>query len=219
MFTLENITFKDVLDIPELSIPSQKITCITGESGSGKTTFVKLLNGLISPTKGTIYVKGKNIQDMSMVKLRRRVTMLQQSPSIYEGTVKENIQLGRIFSELDPASDEEIKEVLHVVRLHKELDQDASKLSGGEKQRLTLARMLLLPTEVLILDEPTSSLDQDSAHGIMNLVLEHCKKAHKTVIMITHSDEIVKLFAEHLIQLKEGKVVRDEEVEPTWNQK
>src|SRR5699024_10064998 len=164
MFRLENITFKDVLDIPELTISSHKITCIIGESGSGKTTFIKLLNGLINPTKGTIYVEEKDIRNMSMVNLRRRVSMLQQSPSIYEGTVKENIQLGRFFSELEPASDQEIKQVLDVVHLHKELDQDASKLSGGEKQRLTLARMLLLPAEVLILDEPTSSLDQDSYH-------------------------------------------------------
>lgn len=218
MFTLENVTFKDVLDIPELTISSKTITCIIGKSGSGKTTLVKLLNGLISPTEGTIYVEDKNMEDMSMVKLRRRVAMLQQSPSIYEGTLKENVQIGRIFSELEPASDQEIKEVLEVVNLHKDLDRDTSKLSGGEKQRLTLARMLLLPAEVLILDEPTSSLDQDSAHRILNQVLVHCKKDNKTVIMITHAEEIVELFAEHIIELEARKVVRDEGVEPTWNQ-
>lgn len=219
VFKLENITFKGVLNIRELTISSKTVTCIIGESGSGKTTLVELLNGLISPTKGTIYVAGTDIKKMSMVTLRRRVSMLQQSPSIYQGTLEENLQIGRTFSELDPASDREIHRVLEVVKLHKELDQDASKLSGGEKQRLTLARMLLLPAEVLILDEPTSSLDQDSAHTIMSQVLKHCKDENKTVIMITHADEIVQSFAEHLIELKDGTVSRDERMDPTWNQK
>lgn len=219
MFKLENVTFKDVLDIPELSISAGAITCIVGKSGSGKTTLVKLLNGLISPTEGTIYVDHEDIKEMSMVQLRRRVSMLQQSPSIYEGTLRENLQIGRFFSELEPASDEEIHDVLEVVNLDKDLDQDASKLSGGEKQRLTLARMLLLPADVLILDEPTASLDEESAHTIMRRVLQHCKNENKSVIMITHADEIVKTFAEQIIELKDGKVSRDERVEPTWTQK
>lgn len=219
MFKLENVTFKDVLDIPELSISDGAITCIIGKSGSGKTTLVKLLNGLISPTEGTIYVENTDMKEMSMVQLRRRVSMLQQSPSIYEGTLRENLQIGRFFSELEPASDEEIHDVLEVVNVDKDLDQDASKLSGGEKQRLTLARMLLLPADVLILDEPTASLDEESAHTIMSRVLQHCKDENKSVIMITHADEIVKSFSEHLIELKDGKVSRDERVEPTWTQK
>ncbi len=219
MFKLENVTYKDVLDIPELSISAGAITCIIGKSGSGKTTLVKLLNGLISPTEGTIYVENEDIKEMSMVQLRRRVSMLQQSPSIYEGTLRENLQIGRFFSELEPASDDEILDVLEVVNLDKDLDQDASKLSGGEKQRLTLARMLLLPADVLILDEPTASLDEESAHTIMSRVLQHCIDENKSVIMITHADEIVKSFAEHLIELKDGKVSRDERVEPTWTQK
>lgn len=219
MFKLENVTFKNVLDIHELSISAGAITCIIGKSGSGKTTLVKLLNGLISPTEGTIYVDHEDMKEMSMVQLRRRVSMLQQSPSIYEGTVRENLQIGRFFSELEPASDEEIHEVLEVVNLDKDLNQDASKLSGGEKQRLTLARMLLLPADVLILDEPTASLDEESAHTIMRQVLKHCKGENKSVIMITHADEIVKTFAEHIIELKDGKISRDERVEPTWTQK
>lgn len=219
MFKLNHVQFKDVLEILELRIPANTITCIIGKSGSGKTTLVKLLNGLISPTDGTIYVQETNMREMSMVKLRRRVTMLQQSPSIYEGTIKDNLQIGRIFSALDPAPDKDIQKVLDIVDLHQELDYPSDTLSGGEKQRLALARMLLLPAEVLILDEPTSSLDQDTAHAIMNQVLIHCKKENKTVIIITHAEEIVESFAEHLIELENGKVIRNEEVNPTWTQK
>lgn len=218
MFKLENVIFKDVLDIPDLSILSDTITCIIGKSGSGKTTLVRLLNGLISPTKGSIYVGETNIQEMSMIKLRRRVAMLQQSPSIYEGSLEENLQIGRHFSELNPASSEEINSILDVVSLHKELDQPSDRLSGGEKQRLALARMLLLPADILILDEPTSSLDEDTAYTIMNQVLTHCKHKNKTVIIITHTGNFVQSFAEHLIELDDGKVIRDERVDPTWTQ-
>lgn len=219
MFQLEQVTFKDILDIPTLTIPAERITCIIGKSGSGKTTLVKLLNGLISPNEGTIYEKEEDIRKGSMVQLRRRVAMLQQSPSIYGETIADNVQVGRLFSELEPASDSTVQEVLDIVDLHQARDQEAGKLSGGEKQRLALARMLLLPADVLLLDEPTSSLDEETAHGIIARVLNYCKQKNQTVIMITHADEIVDAFAENLVELEAGKVIRDERVHPTWNQK
>lgn len=206
-FKLEHVKYKDILDIEELRIPSDQVVCLTGKSGSGKTTLMKLLNGMISPDSGEVYVGDKSVSGMDLVQLRRDVTMLQQTPSIFEGTVGENLNIGRKFAGEEPATEAEMKQALRTVHLTKHLDDHAEELSGGEKQRLAFARVLLLSPKALLLDEPTSALDEETAHEIMQQVLEEFKQKKQTVIMVTHAQSMVDAFAEYVVKLDAGKIV------------
>ena len=205
-FQLEQVKYKDILDIHKLEIPTDKVTCIIGKSGSGKTTLMKLLNGMISPDAGKVFADGKDIATLDLVQLRREVTMLQQTPSIFKGSVADNLNIGRRFAGGEPATDTEMQQVLETVHLHKALDTDAADLSGGEKQRLAFARVLLLKPKALLLDEPTSALDEDTAHEIMKQVLATFKEQRQTVVMVTHAQAMVDAFAEYVVELEAGKV-------------
>ena len=207
-FRLEHVKFKNILDIPELEIPADKVTCIIGKSGSGKTRLMTLLNGMISPDSGEVYAGGKPLGSTNLIELRRKVIMLQQNPSIFGGTIRENLNIGRKFSEQQAATDSEMKAVLETVHLNKQLDDEVDKLSGGEKQRLAFARVLLLSPEALLLDEPTSALDEDTAHEIMQKVLATFKKRNQTVVMVTHAQAIVDAFAEYVVEIEAGRIVR-----------
>lgn len=98
MFVLKNVKYKDILNIEELHIPPRKITVITGKSGTGKTTLLKMLNKLISPDSGEIFFKGTPLKEIDSVELRRKVVMLPQFPVVFPGNVKENLILGLKFS-------------------------------------------------------------------------------------------------------------------------
>ena len=103
VFMVKNLKFKDILDIPELSV-HKPITCIIGASGSGKTTLLRMFNGLNIPDAGCVLYNGEDIAALDKVKLRREVVMLGQTPVIYSGSVEDNLQIGRLFSEKEPAS-------------------------------------------------------------------------------------------------------------------
>lgn len=204
IFKLEDIVYKHILDIKNLSIDQGKVTSIIGKTGSGKTTLTKLLNGLISPEAGEVFYKDQPMSQMDLIKLRREVTMLQQTPSIYEGTIRANLQIGRQFAEREQATDVEMQTALKNVHLDKDLDEDTAELSGGEKQRVALARVLLLNPEVLILDEPTSALDERTAFDILDNVLKISKDKGQTVLMITHDQELAKTFSDEVIEMSQG---------------
>lgn len=167
MFILKDVTYKDILQIPYLEIHKEKITCIIGESGSGKSTLLRMLNDLQSPTSGSIHYKGAPISSYPPIHLRREVVMLGQTPPIFEKTVKDNLLIGLRFSEKPFPSDEQLQQALATVSLEKDLEDNASSLSGGEKQRLSLARVLLMDPPVYLLDEPTSALDADTEKRVM----------------------------------------------------
>lgn len=207
MFVLQNIQYKNILAIDQLKIPNNLVTCIVGKSGSGKTTLAKLFNGLISPDTGTILFNGELLDEKDLVMHRRKVIMLQQTPSIYEGTIRENLQIGRQFAELEKADDDLLNDALRIAHLDKDLGTEAADLSGGEKQRLALARVLLLENEVLILDEPTSALDEETAEEILTDILKVCREKGQTVLMITHSMHTVEQFADNVVEIDQGSIV------------
>lgn len=211
MFSLKQVKYKDILSIHNLDIKANKITCILGQSGSGKTTLLKLLNKLISHDEGTIYYKGESLEDSDAVQLRRKVVMLPQTPAIFSGSVKDNLLIGLEYSERPIESEDKLKEVLKIVQLKKELAQSAERLSGGEKQRVALARILLMHPEVLLLDEPSSALDQETEEIIIKSLVDYTKSNNKTLIMVTHSKHIAHQFADEIIDLKNGEVNLEEE--------
>ena len=139
MFELKNVTFKHILHIQHVCL-DRCVTCIIGPSGSGKTTMLRLLNRLNEAEQGTILYNGEDIQKLNPMELRRRVVMLGQTPVIYPGDIEENLQIGLRLSGRLPATKQKLKEYLEKVDLHKELQESCERLSGGEKQRLCLAR-------------------------------------------------------------------------------
>ncbi|MBS4537312.1 ATP-binding cassette domain-containing protein [Clostridium sp. D2Q-11] len=207
MFKLDKVKYKNILNIDNLHIKEGIITCLLGESGSGKTTLLRLLNDLISPTEGSILYKNKNIVDMNPVELRRKVLMLGQTPITFEGTIRENFNMALEFSEKEKAEDDILQKYLDISNLNKSLDHNAKEMSGGERQRLALARVLLLDGEVLLLDEPSSALDEDTEKFVIESVVKYAKDNNKSVIMVTHSSLIAKEYGDEIIRMNKGGTI------------
>ncbi len=201
MFELKNLVYKDILDIPDLSFDGGVITSLVGESGSGKTTLLKCLNQMIRQDSGTILYQDKPIDSYPPVELRRQVVMLSQTPAIFKGSIRDNLQIGLKFSDRPLATVDNLKEILDLMRLKHDPDQDASSLSGGEKQRLTFGRVLLMDAPVYLLDEPTSALDKETEKGIMETFINHAKSQSKTVIMVTHAVDMAEYVSDSMVDL------------------
>lgn len=212
MFTLNNVVYKTILNISRLTIHEAKITSIVGESGSGKTTLLRLLNKLISLDSGDILYKNKSLKEISSVALRREVVMLSQNSAIFPGNIRDNLNIGLKFSEKPIVTDDKLNEILSMVSLKKALDDDAEKLSGGEKQRLTLGRVILMDPDVFLLDEPSSALDEDTEKIVIEKLVSYTKSTGKTLVMVTHSMKIAEDFSDNIIQIKNGKVISEREV-------
>ncbi len=212
MFHIKNVQYKSILNINELTIETGKITCIVGESGSGKTTFLKLLNHLINFEQGQINYRGEDLKKLDAIALRREVILVPQNPVIFPGTVRDNLQIGLLFSKKEPAADERLLEEIHRLGLYKQLDDQTDTFSGGEKQRLALARVILMDAEVLLLDEPTSALDDNTVDKVMDRILDYVKSRQKTLVMVTHSRQLAQTLGETIITLDDGSVSGIEEV-------
>ncbi|WP_242214644.1 ATP-binding cassette domain-containing protein [Bacillus cereus group sp. BfR-BA-01383] len=212
MFILRDVTYKDILHIPYLQIQKETITCIIGESGSGKSTLLRLLNDLQSPTSGTIEYNGKPISNYPPIQLRRDVVMLGQTPPIFDGTVKDNLLMGLRLSEKPFPNDDALRSALQTISLDKQLEDNASSLSGGEKQRLAFARIVLMDPPVYLLDEPTSALDSDTERRVMKQFTILAREKKKTVIFITHSQQLPEEIADDIIEISKENGANRKEV-------
>ncbi len=208
MFSFKEVNYKDFINIADLTIPEGKVTTLVGASGSGKTTILKLLNKLVSPTSGRIYFKGQNLENINSVELRRKVSMLSQSPVMIGETIKDNLIVGLKFQERTIPKDILLLDVLEKVKLGKSLNSLVNILSGGEKQRLALARLLLLDAEVLLLDEPSSALDEETANVIIEMIVDCVAKKNKTVVMVTHSLQIANKYSDKIIAMPSCTLIK-----------
>ena len=200
MFELKNVQFKNILNIDNLIIDDSGLTMIIGPSGSGKSTLLKMLDDIISPDSGEILYKGDNISSYKAHELRRKIIMQSQFPAIFEGNVRDNLNIARKFSRLAPLDDENLKELLNIVLLDKKLDDDPKDFSGGEKTRLSIARVLAMDAEVYLFDEPTSSLDDETEFNLINKVIQYLKEKNKKIVMVSHSEKLFSL-AEQVIEI------------------
>ncbi|MCM3569492.1 phosphate ABC transporter ATP-binding protein [Neobacillus mesonae] len=164
-----------------------EVTTLVGPSGAGKTTLLKLCNGLLSPNTGEIHINGKNIDDYDPVELRRYVGMALQSAPMIAGTVYKNLALP-LDLQGQQLSKNQAADLLQDVGLGEEfLHRNSRELSGGQRQKVSIARTLVNRPEILLLDEITSSLDQVSQKEIEELIVKINRKFGVTIIWITHN--------------------------------
>lgn len=209
MFKLKDIKFKNILDIENLEIHENVVTIVKGESGSGKSTMLKLLNNIISPDSGVVMYNGVDVNDINPITLRRDVIMQSQFPNIFPGNVRENLNIIFTLRGEEGLDDEKLLKALEIVNLKKDLTDDAQNLSGGEKTRLSIARLFLVEPEVFLLDEPGASLDSKTEEILMNNVISEIKKRNKTLIFISHSAN-PEMITDEIITMKNGKVLSHE---------
>ncbi|MFW6319646.1 MAG: ABC transporter ATP-binding protein [Bacillota bacterium] len=204
-FKINYAQYKDIITIEDFKAESEKITCLVGESGGGKTTLLKLLSKMISPTDGTVYIDNEPLEDKDTIEHRKRCMMMPQNPFIFNGTVKENIMLPLKYRD-KTLDDSTLKSICERVHLKNDLDQNASNLSMGEKQRLALAQIIAADTPCILLDEPSSALDEETERDVIQKIVSFVKEQDKTLIMVTHSLNIAKQYADSIYTIEDGKI-------------
>ena len=205
MFYTAELHYKEVLKLLEFHIETNKITCIVGESGGGKTTLLRLLSKLISPTEGTLYFKDEEVEKIDSVEYRKKVILLPQKPYVFPGTIKDNLVKGLMYHKKKVLEDE-LASALKFVHLNKPLDTKSKFLSGGESQRLAIARIILLDPEVILLDEPSSALDEETEQFVIKAMCEYVKSNNKTLVMVTHSKAIAKQYGDTILTIENGEL-------------
>ncbi|OFP50069.1 cell division ATP-binding protein FtsE [Propionibacterium sp. HMSC067A01] len=197
-----------------VDIDKGEFVFLVGQSGSGKSTFIRLILREYRPTRGTLYVAGKNLNQLRSWKvpaLRRQIgTVFQDFRLLPRKTVYENVAfamqvIGKPTKEIRSV----VPETLELVGLDGKQKRMPDELSGGEQQRVALARAFVNRPKILIADEPTGNLDPDTAVGIMK-VLNRINRTGTTVVMATHDSTIVDQMRRRVIELEFGHVVRDE---------
>ena len=205
VFGLEGVTvrFGDavVLHDLDLEVSGSGITVVVGPSGSGKSTLTRLCNRLLDPTHGTVSLRGSDVRSLDVLELRRTVGMVFQRPTVFDGSVRDNLEATGVTDRT------EHDQVLSSVGLDAGfIERTASTLSGGEAQRVCLARTLLMRPQVLVADEPTASLDEASARTL-EVLARRLADDGVPILWVTHDLGQVERIADHRVALEAGRVV------------
>jgi len=201
--------YGDVTALKDVSLNVERgeILTVLGPNGSGKTTLLKIMGALEHPSQGEVYFDGVRVGADNAGEVRRRVTMVFQGTVLLRGTVRDNVAYGlRLRGVPEDEVDRRVKEALELVGLEALAGRQARDLSGGEKQRLSLARALILGCELLLLDEPTANLDPESL-AIIKDVIRRLKERGTTIILATHNLKQAEELSERLLLLHRGEVV------------
>lgn len=194
------------VDQVSVEITAGDVVAVVGPSGAGKSSFLRLLNRLDEPTEGTVFLGGVDYREIPPQELRRRMGMVMQSPHLFAGTVANNLRFGpqQRGKDLEP---EAIEELLARVNLSGYADRDVGNLSGGEAQRVSLARTLANEPEILLLDEPTSSLDDRTQRDVEGLICDIIRGGGLTALIVTHDTDQAKRMARQVMVMESGQLV------------
>ncbi len=184
-----------------------EVLAVAGPSGSGKTSLLRLLNRLDEPTGGTVYLEGTDYRQIAPRELRRRVGMVTQRAYLFPGTVSQNLHFGP-SQRGELLSEESVESLLGRVGLDGYEGRDVANLSGGEAQRVSLARTLANSPLVLLLDEPTSALDEESKLGVEALIQSIVGEHKLGCVLVTHDLAQAARLADRAVILEGGRMVR-----------
>jgi len=205
IIALENVSFE---------VEAGEFVFLIGKSGAGKSTVLKILRREEEPSKGAVYFKSKNILDLPSRRLneiRKRIAIIHQDFKLLnKKTVFENIALpleiiGKSYSEIK----KEVYYIAEKLKIKGRLDQIAESLSGGEKQKVCLARCLVYKPELILADEPTGNLDPIATYEIIE-ILKDINKAGISIILATHNKEVVDSLKKRVLILESGRLIKDE---------
>lgn len=207
---------KVAIDNINLKIEKGEFIGLVGHTGSGKSTFIQHLNGLLKPSSGEVYVQGKSISGarMNLVEVRQKVGLVFQYPEhqLFEETVEKDIAFGPM--NLGLTNDEievRVKDAMRSVGLSYEEYKDSSpfELSGGQKRRVAIAGVLAMEPEILILDEPTAGLDPMGSREILDEIVNIYKEREITIVLVSHNMEDVAKYTSRMVVMSAGRVVMD----------
>jgi len=216
MIKFENITKKynrhTVIDDFSLNIEAGQLVVFIGPSGCGKTTLLKMINRLIQPSSGKIYVNGEDISKIDPIELRRNIGYVIQSTGLFPHmTIKENLELIPNLKGEDPeAIEKKTEELLELVGLDPKafLHRFPKELSGGQQQRIGVARAFSTNSDIILMDEPFSALDPVTRSSLQEELFNMQKELNKTIIFVTHDmDEAYKI-ADKICLLKDGEILQ-----------
>jgi len=213
-----DLALKDI----DLEIPDGQVMALIGPSGAGKSTLIRCVNRLVEPTSGSVHLNESELSGLNqsdLRKARRRIGMIFQEYALVERlTVMENVLSGRLgyvsfwrsyFRKFPQSDIDEAFRLLERVGLDHMADKRADELSGGQRQRVGICRALIQNPELLLVDEPTASLDPKTSRQIMRLVCELCKERKLSAIINIHDVLLAQMFAERIVGLQLGEIVYD----------
>ena len=222
MEVLKTVNLKKIYQVPSgdvraldgvnLSIEEGDFVAIVGSSGSGKTTLLNLLGGLDKPSEGSIYVRGKKLEDMESEELtifrRRNIGFVFQNYNLLPIlNVYENITLPMKLDGMR-VDEEFLNHMIDSLKLREKLYHMPETLSGGQQQRVAIARALSTKPAVLLCDEPTGNLDSVTGMEVVGLLKSSAYEFHQTIVVVTHNEEIAQM-ADRIIRIEDGKVKGD----------
>lgn len=222
MEVLKTVNLKKIYQVPSgdvraldgvnLSIEEGEFVAIVGSSGSGKTTLLNLLGGLDRPSEGSIYVRGKKLEDMESEELtifrRRNIGFVFQNYNLLPIlNVYENITLPMKLDGMR-VDEEFLNHMIDRLKLREKLYHMPETLSGGQQQRVAIARALSTKPAVLLCDEPTGNLDSVTGMEVVGLLKSSVYEFHQTIVVVTHNEEIAQM-ADRIIRIEDGKVKGD----------
>ncbi len=206
----------------DLEVPAGQVIGLIGPSGAGKSTLIRCINRLVEPTAGRVYLAGAEVTGLgrsALRAMRRRMGMIFQEFALVERlTVMENVLSGRLgyvgfwrslFRRYSPADIAKAYATLDRVGLIDHIDKRADALSGGQRQRVGIARAVVQDPEILLVDEPTASLDPKTSRQIMRLIVELCAERNLAAIVNIHDVALAQLFLPRIVGLRQGRVVYD----------
>ena len=202
---------KEILKNISVDIEAGAFVSLLGINGAGKSTLLKNLNQILSPYKGTIYIRGENLKHMKRSQLAKKMAYVSQQNEAPQNTVFDSILIGRVPYIKGKATKEEyaiVQEIIGRLNLNDYAMREATSLSGGEFQKVVLARALAQEPEILLLDEPTSNLDIRNQVEVMKLMKQYCKDKQISVIVSIHDMNLSLQFSDKYLMLKDGEVFK-----------
>lgn len=200
---------KKIFNKISFNINDNEKLLIIGPSGCGKTTLIRCINGLEKIDSGNIYLNDVNVKNIDKVYLKNKIGMVFQNYNLFPHlTVGENIALAPTILKLGTKKEinNTVRELLEKVNILDKINEYPKKLSGGEKQRIAIARALATKPEIILLDEPTSALDPGTINDLLELLNELSKTT--TIVVVSHDMDLIKNYADKVLFLKDGEIVK-----------